>query len=148
MGHLALDDVVRSVLLLGRGSRIAQGRNRVEDRRQWVAQLVCQQREKFVLAAVCIPQRCLALPERVLEPDPLDEIARLAAIDLQAPHLCLGGPMRIRKMHGDRAELRSIGPEQRNGYDRPVACGACHLVEGRVRFVRKDVFDDDRPAVR
>src|SRR5688572_15005302 len=54
--------------------------------------------------------------------------------------------MRLREMHGNRAERRSIGPEQRNGYDRPVACGACHLVERRVRFVSNDVFDDDRLA--
>ena len=49
-------------------------------------------------------------------------------------------------MHGNRAELRSIRPEEWNGYDGPVACGACHLVVGRVHFVRKNIFDNDRPA--
>jgi hypothetical protein len=60
--------------------------------------LVRQQSEKFVLASVGFLQGGFALAQRVLKPYPLDEIACLTAIDLQASHFRLRGPVRRWKM--------------------------------------------------
>src|SRR6516225_4745873 len=86
---------------------------RVEDRCERVAQLVCDQGEEFVLAAIRLEQRLLAASQRLLHARALDEIRRLAQVQIEPVQLFLARPVYGTKVRGDCTEWPAVEAQER-----------------------------------
>ena len=95
VSDLSLNYLLGAPLLFGGASRLSGSREGVANRRQWIAELVREQRQELVLAAVGFAQRLFTLAQCLLELAALDEVTRLTQVQVEAPQILLA-----RAIHG------------------------------------------------
>jgi hypothetical protein len=75
----------------------------VPDRRQWIAQLMREHRQEFVLAPICIPQSLLALPQRSLCLPALDEVGCLSSQNIEQAQVAVRRLVGLPPVRGDHS---------------------------------------------
>src|SRR5215831_12021998 len=126
MRHLPLDYFVR-VGALRRGPRnVLDARNGIANRRERIAQLMREEREKLVLAMIGFEECLLAALHDFLHLAALYEIARLSQVKIQTSKLLVARPMDRIEMSRDDAEPRTVCACERRRHDCTVAGCARH----------------------
>src|ERR1700738_2810519 len=112
VGALPLDHLLGSLLLLERASGFPAGGQRITDRSERIAQFVGKERQEFVFAGIGFAQGFLVLPQRLLHPATLDEIAGLQHVQVQATQFALARSMNRAEVSGEHTERLSVATDQ------------------------------------
>src|SRR5262249_14329869 len=101
-----------------------------------------EERQKLILAVICIKQRLLSATQRFLRLTTLDEIARLALVQVEASELPVGRSTHRAEMRRRHAEPCTVRPDQRGRHHCAVPSRARDRSELLIIRVELDVLDD------
>jgi len=116
---------------------------RVPNRRQRIAQLMRERREKLILAAIRFLESPRAFANRFLCTRAFDVEHRLLREQICLMHLTLRWKMRTGEVHGQRTHRLAMTGDQRHAVYRAKALLACHFAMTLEKRIGLDVHDDD-----